>query len=218
MEAFVPLFEYYLQFDYAEEPVFLVSALLDANVGPVVIDALSADLRRTAVAEATQMIEARRRAAPPSTPATIVANVPAFLQPAARRQSNILSNNTDDDLNELLVAICRAAPAARAPVARAARAARAHDDDDNDEYDKRPAVAVEAEAVHVDSIHFYTDGAGAAFCQIAPLALEMFTIAAGEAACERMFSAAGYFDAKRRDFMPKTLSMLTMCKYYPTVK
>lgn len=44
------------------------------------------------------------------------------------------------------------------------------------------------------------------------------TMASGEAACERMFSKAGYFDADRRDFAPRTLTMLTMCKYYPNVQ
>lgn len=42
-DAFEPLYEYYLKFDYAEEPVFLVAALLDPNVGPVVIEALSSN-------------------------------------------------------------------------------------------------------------------------------------------------------------------------------
>ena len=71
---------------------------------------------------------------------------------------------------------------------------------------------------YVDPIQFYRTGAGAKYSGLASIALEIFTIASGEAACERLFSRAGYFDADRRAFVPKTLTMLTMCKYYPEVK
>lgn len=47
----------------------------------------------------------------------------------------------------------------------------------------------------------------------AEVALEKFTINSGEASCERVFSAAGYFDQSRRSFAPATLTKLTMAKF-----
>ena len=65
----------------------------------------------------------------------------------------------------------------------------------------------------IDPIAFYTSGAGKKYGPIAQVALDMFTVSAGEAPCERMFSIAGYFDAARRQFAPRTLSMLTFRSY-----
>lgn len=53
-------------------------------------------------------------------------------------------------------------------------------------------------AAKLDPIKFYMVGTVAKYAAFAPLALEMFTIAAGEATCERMFSAAGYVDSTTR--------------------
>jgi hypothetical protein len=63
-------------------------------------------------------------------------------------------------------------------------------------------------------VKFYLSGPGSMYEPIAKLALQVFTISASEAPCERMFSAAGYFDAARRAFAPQTLAKLTLCKFH----
>ena len=142
------------------------------------------------------------RAARSSGPTS--STLPAYLQAAARRQSDANEANAHDDLDSLMLDIFNAGQ----PVPPA-------DADADDDIDDK---AVPAAKPHVDPIKFYRNGPGAKYHDIAPIALEIFTIASGEAACERMFSRAGYFDAERRAFVPKTLTMLTMCKYYAEVK
>lgn len=199
-DAFTYLYEYYLKFDYVYEPIFLASALLDPNVGSTALDKLDPLLRESAVDAVSAMVATRapRRSAPTSS------TLPAYLQAAARRQSDANEANAHDDLDSLMLDIFNAGQ----PVPPA-------DADADDDIDDK---AVPAAKPHVDPIKFYRNGPGAKYHDIAPIALEIFTIASGEAACERMFSRAGYFDAERRAFVPKTLTMLTMCKYYAEVR
>jgi len=201
-----------------------VAALLDPNVGPVVLEALSEDLRIAAVREFRAMVD--QRCPPAATPRVVASTMPAFLRDAARRMYNADANSSNN-VDALLIAICSAktnesnrsdgAAAVRAS-ADAARAADPDADPDDRVRDDVGESNVNLDAIHIDAIRFYTHGAGAEFRQLAPIALEMMTMASGEAACERMFSKAGYFDADRRDFAPRTLTMLTMCKYYPNVE
>lgn len=64
----------------------------------------------------------------------------------------------------------------------------------------------------VDSIDFYVNGDGAKLSAARELALRVLVVPAGEASSERVFSAAGWFDAARRRFAPHTLCALTFCK------
>lgn len=180
----MPLYEYYLKFDYAEEPLNLMSALFDPNVGPQFLDTLTNELREKAMNEVLEHIAQQPSPPPPSSD-----NLPSFLQAHARRSS--LGPRGDaasarKELNDLMIEI---------------HLAQRNSTDGK-----------------IDPIKFYTVGTGAKFPAFVPLALEMFTIAAGEAACERMFSAAGYFDAPRRDWKASTLAKMTLCKYYPNIK
>jgi hypothetical protein len=207
------------------DPHLQVSALIDPNVGPAVLEGLSPALREKAVAELRDLISLRSN--PPMTVSReISSSIPAFLRPAVRRLSN--TSTSTDDLDALMIDICRAKQieAERGGVAsgvstRNAAALALAADPDADPDDRVPAAVVDnvnLSNIIVDPIKFYTDGAGAKYRQAAAVALEMMAMASGEAACERMFSKAGYFDADRRDFTPHTLTMLTMCKYYPDIK
>lgn len=65
---------------------------------------------------------------------------------------------------------------------------------------------------NVDSIDFYVNGDGSKLSAARDLALRVLIVPAGEASSERVFSAAGWFDAARRRFAPRTLCALTFCK------
>ena len=192
-DAFDPLFDYYLEHDYVNEHCCLASALLDPNCGVGGLEKIDAALAQRALDATYALVQKRGD----SVVASRTQQQQQQQQPAGAPASTMLAQ---------LIARTQSS-ASSTPTFNA----RHEVDTLLAEMHRRSSDL--ARNTHVDPVRFYTGDIAGTWPVVAEFALNMFTISAGEASCERMFSAAGYFDASRRDFAPKTLSMLTLCKY-----
>ena len=211
------LFAHYINTDYLKDEVFLKAAFLDPNVGPSMLEAypdiavLARDfvLRDLRVIVDERMRVERQSAAAAAAAAEAKANAAAAAA-AASRSSQTASTTS-------FLPARRAPPpdvAAQLALARSQPAGHTGDDELASLTTKlwQASEAISKGAV-IDPIAFYVTGDASKLTAARSLALHLFTIPAGEASSERVFSAAGWFDSARRRFAPKTLSALTYCRF-----
>jgi hypothetical protein len=195
--AYVRLYNHYLK-DSVEDELFVLAALFDVNFGPSALQAhelldRAKALARVRMLERAQSLVSLARARGTSS------------QPPTRAATSSSTSTTATGVFKLIQ---------RAPLAVAADVSI--DDKVSKELDDLIECMSKLDDLGShDAIAFYTTGDGKKFELAAFVALRVLVVPAGEAQSERVFSAAGYFDAKRRPFTPETLAQLTFVKMNP---
>lgn len=194
-DIFQPLYDYYLKSDYVEDDLFLVAALLEPNGGPGLLMIYpelftkAENLVRRCMADVHEIRERERAQSAATTEPT----------------SSVTATTTNGRLR-----VAPLPPHLQAMQQQQQRAS--HDSGAVDAELNRLLVAIWAPGSSpVDPIEFYYNNGDYPNASI--VALRAFTVPAGEAQCERVFSFSGWFDSSRRCFAAQTLSKLAFLRF-----
>jgi hypothetical protein len=203
------LFAHYIDVDYLEDALFLKAAYLDPNSGPAMLDAATeAAAKRLVLRQLRVLVDEARDAALQDEQQRRVA-----LERAAAHASTASVTSASTAAASFLPPRRSAPEEVNAQLRRSMQRDHTGDAELN-ALETKLWAASEAirTGANVDSIDFYVNGDGAKLSAASELALRVLVVPAGEASSERVFSAAGWFDAARRRFVPRTLCALTFCK------
>jgi hypothetical protein len=204
------LFAHYIDVDYLKDALFLKAAYLDPNCGPGRLDGnTEAAAKRLVLNDLRVLVDNAREAARQDEQrrqlvrerATAEARTSAAATSTASTTASFLPELRDvpDDVN-----------------AELHRSTLFDHTGDAELKSLETMLWAAATAIRhgskIDSIGFYVNGEGSKLSVARELALRVLVVPAGEASSERVFSAAGWFDAARRRFAPRTLCALTFCK------